>query len=74
MFKINLIIKLNSITYAVKARELIKKRNYKAIIRKNPNPKKGEGCGYEITVPGADESLVTYLEMNRIPVIEAVRK
>ena len=73
MFKIRLIIKLNSVTYALRARELLKKKNIGSRIQKNPSPEKGEGCGYELVVPNGDAGLVNYLEMNRIPVVEAVK-
>ena len=38
-----LIIKLNSVTYALKAKEALRKNGISSKISKNPNPKKGEG-------------------------------
>lgn len=50
------IFKFNSITYAIKAKNTAEDLGCKTKIMKNPNPKKGEGCGYSLTVFGnADE-------------------
>ncbi len=50
------IFKFNSITYAIKAKNTAESLGCKTKIMKNPNPRKGEGCGYSLTVFGkADE-------------------
>lgn len=68
----NLEIKLSSVTYAFKARELLIKRNVKSKIIKNPSPKKGEGCGYVLTVYNPAFDVKSYLELNNIAVKDAV--
>ena len=68
----NLELKLSSVTYALKARELLLRRNVKSKIIKNPSPKKGEGCGYVLTVYNPPFDVKGYLELNNIVVKDAV--
>ncbi len=68
----NLEIKLSSVTYALKARELLLRRNVKSKIIKNPSPKKGEGCGYLLTVFNPPFDVKSYLEQSNIAVRDAV--
>lgn len=68
----NLEIKLSSVTYALKARELLLRRNVKSKIIKNPSPKKGEGCGYVLSVYNPPFDVKGYLELNNIAVKDAV--
>ena len=65
-------IKLNSVTYAMKASSLLKNRNIKSEIIKNPRPKKGEGCGYVVKINNASEDLLNYLKANGVEIKEAV--
>jgi len=66
VFFINTVIKLSSVTYALKARELLIRRNVKSKIQKNPSPKKGEGCGYMLTVFNPPFDVKAYLKANNI--------
>ena len=50
MDKVN--FKFNSITYAIKAKNTAERLGCKTRLIKNPNPKKGEGCGYNLIVTG----------------------
>ena len=50
MDKVN--FKFNSITYAIKAKNTAERLGCKTRLFKNPNPKKGEGCGYNLIVTG----------------------
>lgn len=70
--KMKLTIKLNSVTYALKANALLRSRNIKSEIKKNPKPRHGEGCGYLLNVRTADESILDYLRENGVEIIEAV--
>lgn len=74
MFGIKLIIKLSSVTYAFKARELLNRKNIKSTVMKNPKPSKGEGCGYILIVENAKEDVIGYLKENKIAYKEAVLK
>lgn len=50
MDKVN--FKFNSITYAIKAKNTAERLGCKTRLFKNPNPKRGEGCGYNLIVTG----------------------
>lgn len=65
----NDIFKFNSITYAIKAKEIAERMRYKTKLTKNPNPVKGEGCGYRLTVYGSDERLKTEFDKRKIKYI-----
>ncbi len=67
-----LIIKLNSVTYAMKASSLLKNINIKSEILKNPRPKKGEGCGYILKINNASNEALNYLKENGVEIKEAV--
>lgn len=67
-----LTIKLNSVTYALKANALLRNRNIKSEIKKNPKPRHGEGCGYLLKIRNADESILDYLNENGVDIVEAV--
>ncbi len=67
-----LILKLNSVTYAMKASSLLKNKNIKSEILKNPRPKKGEGCGYILKINGASGETLEYLKENGVEIKEAV--
>lgn len=50
------VILLSSVTYAMKARELLQRQGIKAYVERIP-PSGSSGCGYGIYVPkGADEA------------------
>ncbi|MBR0541431.1 MAG: DUF3343 domain-containing protein [Clostridia bacterium] len=65
-----LIIKLNSVTYALKAKEALRKNGISSKIYKNPNPKKGEGCGYILSVNNANKNVLRILETNRVETVD----
>lgn len=69
-----LIVKLNSVTYALKANTVLQRKNIKSVVKKNPNPKKGEGCGYLLIVPNAPNNTVEFLKENGVDIKEAVWK
>ena len=53
------IIKFSTVTYALKAKELIENMGYMAVLRRSMNPSARDGCGYSITVNcDADEILL----------------
>ena len=70
----NLELKLSSVTFALKARELLLRRNVRSQIQKNPSPKKGEGCGYLLTVFNPPFDVKSYLEQSNIIIKDAVYK
>ena len=70
MIKVNRVnIKFSSVTHALRAKEIIEQNGGKANIRKNPNPKTGEGCGYSITLYGNVEKYINLIKINKIKYI-----
>ena len=61
-------IKVGSVTYAMKGRDLLQKHGYKAFLTRNPNPSEDEGCGYVIYVNNMNEKCVKILNRNGITV------
>lgn len=60
------IFKFNSITYAIKAKNLAERLGAKTRMTKNPSPQKGEGCGYSLTVFGDAEKVKNAFDMGKI--------
>lgn len=60
------IFKFNSITYAIKAKNTAEKLGAKTRIMKNPSPKKGEGCGYSLTVFGNADEIKNAFDIGKI--------
>lgn len=60
------IIKFSSVTYALKAKEIVEHTGGGATLRKNPAPSKNEGCGYSLTVNGNLKVIIDLLNMNKI--------
>ena len=61
-------IKVGSLTFAMKGRELLQKNGYKAYLTRNPNPETDEGCGYVIYVNNIDKRCFEILKRNGIKV------
>ncbi len=66
-----LTVKLTSVTYAIKARDVLRRQGIKATFRKNPKPENGEGCGYVLTVSNAPENTLQILTFNGIDIKES---
>lgn len=60
------VIRFSSVTYALKAKEIAEKNGGRATLRKNPNPRKNEGCGYTLIVAGNTEKIINMLTLNRV--------
>ncbi|NMP36636.1 MAG: DUF3343 domain-containing protein [Clostridiales bacterium] len=61
-------IKVGSVTYAMKGRELLAKNGFKVYISRNPKPVKNEGCGYMICVSGNIDVALAILERENVKV------
>lgn len=60
--------KVGSATYAGKGKDVLTKNGYKVYITRDPNPAKGEGCGYLICVEGNLKEVVALLKKNGVKV------
>jgi hypothetical protein len=65
-------IKVTSVTYAMKGRDLLQKNGYKAYLTRNPHPEDDEGCGYVIYVNNLDKKCYEILKRNNIRVTGTV--
>lgn len=65
-------IKVGSVTYAMKGRDLLQKNGYKAYLTRNPHPQEDEGCGYVIYVNNIDKRCFDILKRNGIKVMGTV--
>lgn len=65
-------IRVGSLTYAMKGRDLLQKNGYKAYLTRNPHPEADEGCGYVIYVNNADKRCFSVLKSNGIKVYGVV--
>lgn len=61
-------IKVGSVTYAMKGRDLLQKNGYKAYLTRNPYPDEEDGCGYVIYVNNIDKKCFEILRRNGISV------
>ena len=62
------IVKFSSVTYALKAKKLVENYGGKAIIRKNSNPPRIEGCGYSMIV-SENTDVINLLKINHVKYI-----
>lgn len=62
-------IKFSSVTHALRAKEIIEQNGGKAVIRKNLNPSKGDGCGYSIIATGNTDRIISLIKSNQIKYI-----
>lgn len=65
-------IKVASVTYAMKGRDLLQKNGYKAYLTRNPLPEADEGCGYVIYVNNIDSRCFAILKKGGIKVLGTV--
>ncbi len=63
------VIRFSSVTYALKAKEIAEKNGGRTTLRKNPNPRKNEGCGYSLVVVGNIEKIINMLTINKVKYI-----
>ncbi len=65
----NLYIKVGSITNAQRAKSILNKNSFKAIIQRLDNPAPGDGCGYVIRTEDNGKNAREILERNGIRVL-----
>ncbi len=64
------IISVNSITYAIKGRDLLRKHGIKAFIEKKTNQNGNVGCGYVIVADGNKNKIIQALMHSNIAIID----
>ena len=63
------LIMVNSITYAIKGRDLLRSKGFKAYIEKTPGKLDSHGCGYSIVVNVEPSQVTGLLEKADIKVL-----
>ena len=64
------VISVSSITYAIKGRDFLRRKGFKAYIEKKTNTKGNAGCGYVIIVQGDREKITNALAVADIKFTE----
>lgn len=62
-------IKVNSVTHAIKAKNLLNSQGIYAQVVRNDKPDKREGCGYAVLVDGDLSRAETILRNNHVKII-----
>ena len=65
-------IKVGSVTYAMKGRDLLQKNGYKAYLTRDPHPVDNEGCGYVIYVNNIEKRCFDILKKGGIKIVGTV--
>lgn len=65
-----MIIKVASVTYAMKGKSVLQSQGIRARIVKTSNPKKTEGCGYSIVVENPQLNVPEILRRANVEIIE----
>lgn len=63
------LILVNSITYAIKGRDLLRANGHKSYIEKTPGNLDSHGCGYSIIVYDKPDKAVSLLKSNGIKIL-----
>ena len=63
------IISVNSITYAIKGRDLLRKQGFRAYIERKTNDIGNSGCGYVIVTNGNKNKIISILTESGIKII-----
>ena len=63
------IISVNSITYAIKGRDLLRKQGFRAYIERKTNDIGNSGCGYVIVTNGNKNKIISILDESGIKII-----
>lgn len=66
-----IIIKVGSVTYAMKARSILQRYGYRAQIIKTAKPQKNEGCGYSVSVIDPPPNILEILQHEGIQATES---
>jgi hypothetical protein len=63
------LLMLSSITYAMKARELLSKRGISAYLERTPRVEGAGGCGYSLYIPHGIDAAEAFLQQSGIHVL-----
>lgn len=63
-------IKVGSVTYAMKAKDVLRRYGLRIQIIKTAKPMKNEGCGYSLVIPATDLNVTDILRREGVSVLE----
>ncbi len=61
-------VKVGSVTYAVKGKDLLLRNGFRVYLTRDTNPKMGEGCGYLLYVDGNVNAALSILKKNGVKI------
>ncbi len=61
-------IKVNSITHAIKAKDVLLSNGFHAYVKRHEKASRNDGCGYQVVTDGDVLKAVTILKNNHIKV------
>lgn len=67
------IIRLTSVTYAIRAQKLLEQKGYRTYVRKLAKNLNAHGCGYGLEISGNPAEAVEILAAAGIRVVEVIR-
>ena len=67
-------ILVSSITYAIKARDILRESGFRAYVARTPNNMERQGCGYSVVFEGSKERALEILRGARIRILEDKRE
>lgn len=63
-------IKVGSVTYAMKAKDVLRQYGLRVQVIKTAKPMKNEGCGYSLVVPATDLNVTDILRRAGVEALE----
>ena len=68
------VIVTGTVTYALKGRNILRDKGYKAGVKRLSSSLKGVGCGYAIEISGDDGKAVEILKRNGVKILKIINK
>ena len=70
----NPLIMVSSITYAMKSKEILSRKGFKAYVERVPHTSEDVGCGYGVYVPQRTEEAQQILERSGIEMLGRIER
>ena len=63
------IVRFTSVTYAMKAKNIVESNGGKVTVKRNSKPMAKEGCGYALLISGNIDKMINLFDLNRVKYI-----
>ena len=70
----NPLIMVSSITYAMKSKDILSRKGFKAYVERVPHTSEDVGCGYGVYVPQRTEEAQQILERSGIEILGRIER